>query len=487
MTARSIYWHDGMFMWPHHMQLEERFHGQKIHVGQKWNVHYDWGLRRIAWDEADLKNHRLVVSSLEARMRDGTLVKTPDDGALPAIDLKDAFAGRDHLTVFLALPQWNPHQPNIPTVGEVTPDGTKPRDTRYLVEEQPLEDENTGDEPQSIGVRRLNLKWMTEADDPAGYDLLPVLRLMRPPGADAPPALDRTYIPPLLACDGWRVLQDDILQLLYHRLGSRADSLAQQALTRNITFDTRNPGDNEILGQLAVLNEGYALLNTLAFAEGVHPLPAYTELCRLVGQLAIYQPARKAPELPRYDHDDLGGCFYRVMQHLEGHDLTRASYEERPFIGEGLRIQVGLEASWLEEVWQMFVGVQSSLSQEEVIRLFTRAGQLDMKIGSSQRVDVIFERGMTGLEFMHAPRPPRLLPSSPTLTYFQVNRNSQKEEWEHVKKSLTLAIRLNRTRVATNAQGTIQGLRDLTIKLVPQGTTTMQFSLFLVPKEAAAG
>src|SRR4051812_42742806 len=98
MTARSIYWHDGMFMWPQHMQLEERFHLDKLHLGEKWNVHYDWGLRHIDLDLDALKNHRLVIPRLQARMRDGTLVRVPEDGPLPALDLKDLFTARDHLT-----------------------------------------------------------------------------------------------------------------------------------------------------------------------------------------------------------------------------------------------------------------------------------------------------------------------------------------------------------------------------------------------------
>ena len=54
----------------------------------------------------------------------------------------------------------------------------------------------------------------------------------------------------------------------------------------------------------------------MAHASGVHPLPAYLELCRAVGQLAIFGAARRPPDLPRYDHDDLGTCFLRVRDHL---------------------------------------------------------------------------------------------------------------------------------------------------------------------------
>jgi type VI secretion system protein ImpJ len=126
----------------------------------------------------------------------------------------------------------------------------------------------------------------------------------------------------------------------------------------------------------------------------------------------------------------------------------------------------------------MFIGVQTPLTAEECNKLLTKPGQLDMKIGSSDRVDDIFRLGQAGLKFAYNPRPPRALPSLPGLSYFQVSRESQAEEWQNVQKSLTLAIRLNENRIA----GNIQGQRILTIK-TGGGNTTLQFTLYVVPQD----
>jgi type VI secretion system protein ImpJ len=183
--------------------------------------------------------------------------------------------------------------------------------------------------------------------------------------------------------------------------------------------------------------------------------------------------------LPHYDHDDLGGCFAQVKRYLDTIEITEPIYEERPFVGQDLRVQVALEPKWLEPIWEMYVGVHSPLKADDCIRLLTRAGHLDMKIGSSARVDEIFDRGSAGLKFTPSPSPPRALPSLPDLVYFQVSRESQQAEWQDVQKSLTLAIRLNQQRIV----GNIQGQRILTIKHGSQ-TTTMQFVLYLVPRES---
>lgn len=472
-------------MWPHHMQQEERLHTERIRVNHRWNVHHNWGMRRLDIDSDAFKSGRLVIRHLQARLRDGTVIEVPDEGQLPPIDLKELLTTHDAVTVHLAIAKMHAHRANVAVRG-ATPGGNGPADSpatevRYRIEEIEFTDENSGDDAQAISCRSLNLKLLPDSQDLAGYETLPIARFEKDLGANGEPRLDQTYIPPVIACDAWRPLGVDILQATFHQLSSRMANLAEKVVTRGITFETNNAGDNALLGRLAVLNQATAVLNTIAFAEGIHPLTAYLELNRLIGQLAVFSSARSAPKLPAYDHDDLGTCFYRLKRQLDDLDVDLAPYEERAFIGLGLRLQVTMEAKWLEPAWQMFVGVQSPLPQPEIIRLLTKPGQLDMKIGSAERVDQIFERGLKGLEFTHALEPPRVLPTNAGLTYFQVNRDSQKSEWEQVQKSLTLAIRINQSRVVVGPAGNIQGQHVLELK--PHGAnpaTSIQFSLYLV-------
>jgi type VI secretion system protein ImpJ len=231
---------------------------------------------------------------------------------------------------------------------------------------------------------------------------------------------------------------------------------------------------------LRVIDEAHAGLGIEAFAQGVHPFGMYLDLCKLVGKLAIFSAQRRPPELPKYDHDDLGTCFWRVKQHIDAllDIVVEPDYKERPFVGAGLRMQVALEPAWLESGWQMYVGVQGSLAPEQCVHLLTRG--LDMKIGSSDRADEIFRLGQAGLRFTYTSHPPRALPAQPGLIYFQVDRGSQTEEWDRVHRSLTLAVRLNENLIVSN----IQGQRTLTIKVDGQ-SSTLQFTLYVVPQGKA--
>lgn len=474
MTARFVHWHEGMFLRPHHFQASFRQAAERANRSEKWDSYFNWGLRSIDLDLDALANYRVVVRRLEARLRDGTAVSIPEDGNLPVLDLKGAFERGNTVTILLAVPLLNLNRANVSE--SQSADGV-----RYVLDVQKLEDENTGVNPQQIKVRLLNLKLLLSMQDHTGYEVLPIARIEKSPKAEATPQLDETYIPPLLACDAWSILSASIIQAIHDRVGKKIELLATQVVSRGISFDSQAQGDPLIFAQLRELNEIYAMFGVLAYVQGLHPLPMYVELCRIIGQLAIFGGTRRPPELPRYDHDDLGSCFYQVKNHIDAllNIFVEPEYKERPFIGAGLRMQVSLEPIWLESVWQMYMGVQSQLDTEELIRLLTKAGELDMKIGSSDRVDSIFRLGLAGLRFTHSPGPPRALPTLPGLIYFQISRESQQAEWQNVQKSLTLAIRLNENLIA----GNIQGQRVLTIKTGGQ-TTTLQFALYVVPQSA---
>jgi len=473
MTVQAVHWHEGMFLRPQHFQAAQRHFLQVSDRSTKWDLHYNWGIRQIEADEDALANYRLVIRRLQARLHNGTPIAVPEDGSLPMFDLKDAFGRENAVTVYLAVPTLQLSRRNLAAAGEA--DGG-----RYLVETLQLEDENTGLNPQPVDVRRLNLKLLLSTQDHSGYDVLPIARIKRADRAEAVPQLDESYIPPLLACDAWKPLEAGILQQTFDRLGRKLELLSSQVVSRGMTFDSQGQGDRLLFEQLRIINEAHAGLGIEAFAQGVHPFAMYLELCKLVGRLAILSAQRRPPELPKYDHDDLGTCFWRVKQHIDAllDIVVEPDYKERPFVGAGLRMQVALEPAWLESGWQMYVGVQGSLPPEQCVHLLTRG--LDMKIGSSDRVDEIFRLGQAGLRFNYTNHPPRALPAQPGLVYFQVDRGSQTEEWDRVQRSLTLAVRLNENLIVSN----IQGQRTLTIKVDGQ-SSTLQFTLFVVPREKA--
>jgi type VI secretion system protein ImpJ len=351
---------------------------------------------------------------------------------------------------------------------------------RYLVDTQELEDESTGLHPQPVAIRRLNLKLLLSTQDRAGYETVPIAQFKKADRAEALPELDTEYIPPLLACDAWKPLAHDVLEGIYDRIGALLTQQAALVVSRRISLESQSPGDRLLLEQLRALNEAFALLRIMVFAQGVHPFTAYLELCCLVGRLVIFSKKlgpRTPADLPLYDHDNLGMCFQTLKKYLhEILDFRPPDYQERPFVRVQERMEVRLDRDWLEPAWQMFVGVESLLTTEQCVNLLSPAG-LDMKIASATQVDPIFDQGRMGLKFVHNSRPPVVLPSVPGLVYFQVDPQAQPAVWQDVKDKLTLAVRVG---------GIVHNPKDepnqLTIRAGGGQTAALKFALYVVRK-----
>ena len=241
---------------------------------------------------------------------------------------------------------------------------------------------------------------LLSTQDHAGYEVIPLVSLEKSAGADPAPQVHVAYIPPVLACDAWAPLQVDLLQSLFDRIGRKIDRLAEQVGSRGITLESHAQGDSLIIAQLRCLTRPTPC-STSWPSRPASTRSRPTTSCA-GWSVSCRSSATRAgrPSLPRYDHDDLGGCFYAVRKHLDFllDRIVEPSYEQRPFQGAGMRMQVALEPKWRDSDYQMYVGVKSRLPEEECKRLLERGG-LDMKIGSSEQVDRIFKMGGVGLRF----------------------------------------------------------------------------------------
>ncbi|MSU78442.1 MAG: type VI secretion system baseplate subunit TssK [Gemmataceae bacterium] len=471
MTSRAVHWHNEMFLRPLHFQAAHRYCIDQMRRNHNWDVHYNWGLRSIEIDPTALANHRLVIRSLEARLRDGTPVVLPRDGVLPELNLRTHFQSNKSrvLRIYLAVPAIFAGRSNVAL--ERNPK------VRYYQESMEVEDESTGGDPQTIAVRALNIQILVGNQDQTGYQVLPIAQIERTDRADGGLQHDVSFIPPLMSCDAWKPLADGILGSLQDRLDKKIDWLAEHIARQGITFDRQMPGDVLVLKQLQQLSESSSVLGVLHSSPGIHPLTAFLELSRIVGQVAIFGATRRPPEFPRYDHDDLGTCFAFIKQHLDAqlNLVVEPEYKERQFIGAGWRMQVGLEPSWLSASSQIYIGVQSTLDPVQCVNMLADAGQLDMKVGSSDRVEELFRKGAAGLRFEAEELPPQELPKVAGQMYFRLIQDTKDPEWLNLKKSLTLALRLNENLIV----GSIQNQRRLTIR-VDGRNVAMQFSLFVL-------
>jgi len=467
MQFRSIHWNEGMFLRPQHFQAADRcsFNEHALLVSSLFP--YNWGFWDLKISLSALENFRFVVNSIKARMPDGTIVVAPDDGPIPVLDLKKHFENSSKLTVFLAVPQ-----------DSLTPSASPDSPPRWRVESREILDENTGTNPEIVEVRYLNFKLALETENLTGFWKIPLVQLEKSSNSSGAPQISNSFIPPLLFFDIWPNLKNDIIDLLFDRVSRKLDVLVRQLPA--VGFMSTETGRFTFM-QLQALGEVKAILSPLVSSPGLHPFLVYLEFSKIIGKIGFFTPERVPPETPLYDHDQLGITFFKIRLIIESilNLLVEPEYKERPFIGAGLRMEVPLESGWVEKGWQMFIGVQGSVSPEQLVLILTQPGFLDLKVASSQRVDMVFRSGRAGLKLIPVSKYPIILPSS--FAYFRILVESTSEEWVEVCKTLSLAFRLNEKRIL----GPIQDQKVIKIQSGAD-EISMDFTLFMVPEKVLA-
>ena len=472
MAAWPVHWHEGQFLQPHHFQAADRA-AREAARRLAWSGPFNYGVREFSLDPDALLNSRLVVRALRAVFRDGTAVAVPEDAPLPAIDLKPLFRPGEPLTAWLALPVLNLGQSNA----SEGPDAA----ARYRVSTHDLEDENTGVNPQPVRVRAPNVRLLWPGDDPTGYETLPLVRLRRSAGENAPPELDPLFAPPLLTLDAWPPLGAGVVGALYERVVRKRDRLAELARSRGATAGAVDPADILILAHLRELNGARGALAAVAATPALPPFEAYRELARLAGQLSIFDASGAFPEVPPYDHDDPAGCFGRLKLALDalleiGPD---PAYKSRAFVGVGARLECAIDAAWLGGAWELVIGAKTDGDADEAARLLTQPAQLDAKVAAGDRADAVYRLGQAGLRFEPCPRP-GVLPDAPGERFFRVGREPERE-FQQVARSLSLAVRVNESRLA----GPVAGARSFGVRTPSGGVLNLALTLYAVPAGGA--
>jgi type VI secretion system protein ImpJ len=210
-------------------------------------------------------------------------------------------------------------------------------------------------------------------------------------------------------------------------------------------------------------------------------LAAYTELCRIVGHLGIFDASHRTKEVPHYNHDELARIFkwardeiYRLMK------VSKLEYEKRDFVGTEHGMEVSINEKWVEAAWDWYVGVNGQQMDEREIRELLRPGNLDWKMGSSQQVDTIFRFRIPGVGLIDLPQPPRALPSRQGWVYYEVRKDPDGQAWRDVFMTKTLAMRFKKELIRN--LNNLKGQKKLEV-FAHGKHSVLEFALFAVPKQ----
>ncbi|MDZ4820158.1 MAG: type VI secretion system baseplate subunit TssK [Planctomycetota bacterium] len=486
MRNLPVHWYEGLFLRPQHFQAADRYWTELIATADQWGQPYNYGVHAFEYSREALANNQFQIHTLQARMRDGTLImlgggSEPDRLDLKPtfkelgagkIDLADAFGRESTVIVYLAIPKLQLGRANVGRPGEFDR-------TRYIEADTPAFDETQGGGDQSIQVRTLNARLLLSTQDLSGYEILPIARIRRASEEQAVPRLDPDYIPPVLSIGAWPALGRDTVRAINDVIGQKIEVLTSQIINRGIGLDSRDPGDSDRILMLSQLNTAHSALSILTAAQGVHPFNAYIELSRIVGQLSIFARERRTEEMPPYDHDELARIFAWARTRIEQliNMVRDYEFEQRYLIGVGLGMQVTLEPKWFNSDWQWYIGVNKGDLTEAECRELLSPGMLDWKFGSGRQVEILFKNRAAGLNLTVMERQIRALPARKDWIYFEVDRRDS-PAWRDVQETQSMAMRLKDSLILNRDR--LQGERQLIVSARGKAAT-LQFALFAVP------
>ncbi|UCC28846.1 MAG: type VI secretion system baseplate subunit TssK, partial [Phycisphaerales bacterium] len=193
----EVHWSEGMFLRPHHLQAGQRWVETVINTGLDSLRPYAWGFVRVSIASEPLENFTLRLDECVVRMKDGTWVEIPENTEVEPLDIQQALeAASGPLDVCLGIPQIQAVRANTVSLErpELT-DGTP----RYEPHPVVKRDENTGENPQTVYVRRMRGRLFVAGDDMTGYETVRVGSIVRTDRPGSVPELDLLGAGPLLA------------------------------------------------------------------------------------------------------------------------------------------------------------------------------------------------------------------------------------------------------------------------------------------------
>ncbi len=449
MSSGPVHWHEGLFLQPHHLQTMQHYFLERFGAERRLDFVFPYGVIDVKMSGDALENMLVRFDRLRVVMPSGVEVNFPENADLPSLDIKQAFeASSNPFTVSLAVPLWYAARANTvdPAAGNTgTAEGGGGAEWRvkrmYKVSEMTRTDENTGENPQPMVVRKLNARLILDDDDHTDLETLPLLRIAHATGQDVGTARQEpTYIPPCLVIGGSASLREKLRDLSNQVQASRA-TLVQQITAGGFSIDQMRGVQFEQAMRLRTLNRFAARLGALiGILPQVRPFDFYLDLRELLGELSASHPDRdKEFVVPEYDHDNLAGSFDDLVNKIRS--LLGGTVQERylkiDFVLEGavLVLKDPLQAEHFEKPTDYYLGIKTHEDHGILAKLVEDGDKFKLMAKS-----MIAQR-IWGIKLAEERHPPLTLPAKSDLYYYRLMRAESQRMWDRIKDEKMMAVR----------------------------------------------
>ncbi|WP_110687082.1 type VI secretion system baseplate subunit TssK [Salinicola aestuarinus] len=396
-----IMWSEGMFLLPQHFQYQDEYHQRQLAESRRAQSPFQWGVQKIAFDEAALEQGVLQLTRLKLIFPDGTLIDAPQHDPLPPGRRLDDVARNGEIRIHAAL---RAREPGVASY--LTPDAARHGNRRYVQTFETLSDLNEGSLENELGTLELNATLLMEGDTLDGFTHCPVALLKR--NAAGGFSLDAEhFMPPSLHLDSVS-LPYNIANRLIGMLQARSDALSGRRRERADQVAEFGSSDVTLFWLLYTINRAYPELAHMLSHPRLHPESLYRFLAELAASLMTFSMSHRLADIPEYDHREPAGALLAletvVRELLEivvpnqyvpiPLEQTRSSY----YVGR-------LNDARLKNA-DFYISVHADMPGAQILELVPRA----FKVGSPEDIEVVVNTAMPGGTLTHATRLPSAIP-----------------------------------------------------------------------------
>ncbi len=424
---QPIIWSKGTALAPQHLQSQDRFFESSLQFRLDALTFRPWGFQSLSIDQEMLASGSFALSQASGVFPDGLLFETPDSDDLPAAKpLEKVFEeDTDVVDLYLAVPEHKERGLNVSTAADAS--------SRYRAETVLLRDETTGLSERPVQIARKNFRLLAGSELREGYSALRVARVTRKPSGDF--SADAGFVPPLLNIHASPYLVS-MARRLVEILAAKSSQLADQRRHKSQVLADFTASDIPNFWLLYTINSYFPRLNHLFERKRSHPEQLFSAMLGLAGALTTFSKEIQARDLPKYDHDDLSGCFHELESKLR---ILLDTVVPSNFVALALRnVQPSIYGTALDDEkylanTRMYLAIHSEMNQADLIERVPRL----VKICSANHIEHLVRQALPGVPMTHTPSPPASIPVKLNYKYFSLNQTGL--AWEAIVRSHNVA------------------------------------------------
>lgn len=440
---KPLFWHQGLFLQPQHLQLTSRYCEALNLPFKKYMQSHFWGVGSWQVQTTALGNNSFQLTEGQFLFPDTTYAVIGKN----ALVLPRSFAtawedGSEAFGVYLGLRKFNPSGSNVTVIedeSQLTEVGTR-WVTSHAVDQVPdLHQSGPAADVQKLQYV-LKIFWETEKDRLGDYDLIPLARLEKEQDQIR---LSGRFIPPCLTIQSDGTLLK-IVKEIRDQIGSRSRQLEAYKRDRGLHSAEFGARDMVYLLALRSLNRYAPLLAHLISAQPGHPCSVYGLLRQLIGELTTFsaeisysgEDQSGSMLLFEYDHTQLGECFLAAQAVITRllDQITAGPEYILPLLFDGTYFAAELPPTIFEGNNRFFIVMETDADPKRVLPAMENIA----KLGCRESLPILIARSLSGVGLTHLSEVPQELPRRANALYFQVDHHG--DQWAQIQKGKNVAL-----------------------------------------------